>query len=286
MKSQTILKKEKIFILLDKVRKPNPILNYGLKLAAQMRFSASLLAFKEDHKKPLMSLVPGGLSSFGARSMDTFAEQISPIPLETQLQRANSKLWGKLQYELGREANMDQVLSAIEEEEAFLLVLEGSDPKHKLQELMGTFDTRLAGSTDLPVLILPSSTHWKGVNKLLYVMDAEDLNQKALKSMYTLSKRLDAQLEGVMISEEAIGQSEGDFLLIRDNIQQEFPDVKLSLHKIYGEQKLEEVKILIEATEADWLIFEKKDRNLFERLFDDYHNHKLIQESPIPCLVF
>lgn len=117
-------------------------------------------------------------------------------------------------------------------------------------------------------------------------MDAEDLNQKALKIMYTLSKRLQARLEVVMISEEAIGQSEGDFLLVRENIQQEFPDVSLSLHKIYGEQKLEEVKFLIEATEADWLVFEKKDRNLFDRLFDDYHNHKLIQESPIPCLVF
>lgn len=286
MNSQTNLRKEKIFILLDKARKPNPILDYGLKLAAQMRFSASLLAFKEEQQKPLMSLVPGGLSSFGARSMDIFAEQINPIPLEPQLPRQNSKLWGKLHYELGRESNLDQILSAIQEEDAFLLILEGSDPKHKLQELLGTFDTRLAGATDLPVLILPPASRWRAVDKLLYVMDAEDLNRQALKSMYTISKRLEARLEVVMISEEAIGQSEGDFLLIRENIRQEFPDVKLSLHKIYGEQKLEEVQLLIEATEADWLVFEKKDRNLFERLFDDYHNHKLIQESPIPCLVF
>ncbi|MEL6253195.1 MAG: hypothetical protein AAFR87_14385 [Bacteroidota bacterium] len=107
MKPQPILRKEKIFILLDKARKPNPILDYGLKLAAQMRFSASLLAFKEEEPKPLMSLIPGGLSSFGARSMDVLAEQVSPIPLEPQLPRQNSKLWGKLQYELGREANLE-----------------------------------------------------------------------------------------------------------------------------------------------------------------------------------
>ncbi|MDW3651874.1 MAG: hypothetical protein R8P61_32660 [Bacteroidia bacterium] len=286
MKSQTILRKEKIFILLDKASKSNPILDYGLKLAARMRFSASLLAFKEEQQQALTNLLPSGLSPFGARSMDIFAEKVSPIPLDNQLSRESSRLWSKLQYELGREANLNQVLLTIQEEDAFLLVLEGSNPKHKLQEILGTFDTRLAGATDLPVLILPPSTSWKGVDKLLFIMDAEDLNRKPLKTMYTLSKRLEARLEVVMISEEAMGQSEGNFLLLRENIHQEFPDVNLSFHKIYGEQNLEEVQILIEATEADWLVFEKKDRNLFDRLFDSYHNHKLIQESPIPCLVF
>jgi hypothetical protein len=46
------------------------------------------------------------------------------------------------------------------------------------------------------------------------------------------------------------------------------------------------VKRLVEVLSPDWIALEQKNKNFFQRIFDDYNTKRLILQSEIPVLVF
>ena len=153
-------------------------------------------------------------------------------------------------------------------------------------EWFGTYETRIAEDADCPVLVLPEKAKWHGVAKILYVMDPDDSKVSNMRRLTDLAAGLDATLQVVMIMEKPNSDLDEGFEYVANVFQNLLQYKKVTYHKIYGERKVKEIKNLIAETRPDWLAVEQKDKNFFERIFDEYNTKRIILQSEKPVLVF
>ncbi|MFT4754505.1 MAG: hypothetical protein ACI85Q_002064, partial [Salibacteraceae bacterium] len=166
------------------------------------------------------------------------------------------------------------------------LVIEGRSDLTTLNEWFGTYETKIAERADCPVLIVQPQTVWKPIQKILYMMDMDDAKSDNLLVLTTLTESLDAHLQVIIFSDKDISEADATYQEMINDFKNLLGYKEPTFHRIFGEKKAEEVIGLVNAISPDWLAFEQKNKNFFERIFDDYNTKRLILQSEIPALVF
>ena len=97
---------------------------------------------------------------------------------------------------------------------------------------------------------------------------------------------MDAHLQvGFISKKNKIDANERFFEMVIE-IKELLNDKNASFYQIFGEKNSDDVKLLVEVLSPDWIALEQKNKNFFQRVFDDYNTKRLILQSEIPVLVF
>jgi hypothetical protein len=279
------MKNKKVFILLNDYVKISPSTRYGVHLAKELKTPGILLAI-EKINNPAMPFAASGVGMPYPKYQSFKDLKRKAILHLRKLCLDMRHIWREIYCDVAVGFSNQKVISLMDEKDPLLLVIEGRSDLTTINEWFGTYETRIAEGADCPVLVVQPEMVWKPVEKILYMMDMDDAKIDNLRTLTTLTKRLNAHLQVVIISDKDISEADGTYQEMISVFRNLLGYKEPTFHRIFGEKKAGEVIGLVEAISPDWFAFEQKNKNLFERVFDDYNTKRLILESEIPTLVF
>jgi hypothetical protein len=276
--------KKKIFILLNDYTKLNPVITYGVNLAKGLESPAILLAIAKLKSPATPATVVGGGLPYPNLDFNSLKEKailhLRKLYLEVQ------HIWRNVYCDVAIGVSQTKVISMMDEKDPFLLVIEGRSDLTTLNEWFGTYETMIAEEADCPVLVVQPQTVWRPVRKILYMMDMDDTKIDNLQILTTLTESLDAHLQVIIFSDKDISEAEGTYQEMINVFKNLLGYKEPTFHRIFGDKKAEDVIALVNSISPDWLAFEQKNKNFFERVFNDYNTKRLILQGEIPALVF
>jgi hypothetical protein len=279
------MKNKNVFILLNDYTKLSPVTAYGVHLARKLKTPAILLAIEKINNAAFPFVVTGGgLAYLMYQDFKTLKRKA--IPHLRKLSLDIRQIWRKVYCDVAIGFSNQKVISLMDEKESFLLVIEGRSDLTTLNEWFGTYETRIAERADCPVLVLQPQTVWQPVQKILYIMDKNDAKIDNLQILATLAESLNAHLQVVVVSKKGINKVDSTYEEMISVFRNFLAYKKPTFYRIFEDKKAEEVVDLVNDISPDWLAFEQKNNNFFERIFYNYNTKRLILQSEIPVLVF
>lgn len=276
--------KSKILIALKDYALPNNIVNYGSNLAKRLDVPATLIGVERIpvHSEPL-SITGSGIAQPAmtnlGRVKDNAEIHLNKLALEAKKIHPDTDFNVKIGFW------ESQLVNLSDEENPFLMVIEGNNELTTMNEWFGTYETRLAEGTSCPVLVVPSDYEYQSVRNILYIMDLEDETVENMRTLSRISKKLHAHVTVAVVSEN-VKEQDAKFVAMTKTFRQLLGYDSVTYRQIYTEQAAETIEEIMKETQSDWLAFEQQNKGFFERLFDDYNTQKLILKSEVPVLVF
>ena len=279
------MKKNKIFIALNNYHLQNPLANYGIQLAKKLERPAHLYGVQ---KVPLVT-EPTSITGTGLPT-----PSISGIGAVKK--EAEADLKKLLQETVGMYPNVtadveigfpeSTIIEKTEDENPYMVLVEGNNELTTLHEWFGTYETRLAENIDAPVLIIPSNYAWKPVHKMVYIMELNDQKVTNMRFLTDVAKELNAEIAVVLLSTEQNDQEIKKY----DNVVQTMKTLlgyeNVNFHQIFTQDSANTIDLLMGKVNADWLAFEHESKSFFERMIDNYNTKRLILQAETPVLVF
>lgn len=279
------MEEHKIFILLKDYTQQSLITKYGIHLAKEIKTKAFLLGIGKITSSATPTPVQASILPYptyvDAKAMRTkILSDLKRIQLEAK------EIWEEVYCEVAIGLSNSRVISITEEKDPTLLVIEGRNDLTTFREWFGTYETKIAENVNCPVLVVQPNTEWKPIKNILYLIDLDDAKVENMRTLTTLTQKLDAHLQVIFVSEKNRDEADGSYQQMVNVFKNVLGFKAPTYHRIFGEKRSSEVAGLVEALAPDWLAFEQKNKNFFKRLYDDYNTKRLILQSDIPTLVF
>ncbi len=279
------MENHKILIELESYEVPNPIAEYGARLAKSLNVPAQLVAIEELR----LELGPGAFTQSTIYQYDTFAMRDVMEAAKPQMEAITDWAkthWENTSYSLETGFRESTLIEKTEAELPLLVVVERKHHLTTLNEWFGTHETRLAVNIPYPVLVVPKEAeNWQPVERILYVMDVSDNVLDNVKTLQNLASRLGAAITVAAIFEEEFKENNPAFLTATTLLRQSLSPGTADFVQIFTANAAKTVEELALETGADWLAFQQKDKSFLARIFDQYNNEHLILHSKIPVLV-
>ena len=274
-----------IYVLLKDYTKQNLVTKYGIHLAKEINSKAVLLGIGKVTSAASPVIVNNSVLP-DAKYLDVKALKKNILTSLQQVRLDVLEIHDQVFCEAAVGLSDTDVVTMTKDKDPFLMVIEAQNELTSFNEWFGTYETKIAEDTDYPVLAVPPKTKWKPVKNILYLMDLDDAKVDNMRTLTTLTQKLDAHLQVIFVSQKDIEEADGSYQQMVSVFKNILGFKEPTYHRIFGANKGSEVAGLVDALAPDWLAFEQKNKNFFERLFDDYNTKRLLLQSDIPTLVF
>jgi len=277
------MKSNKIFIALNHAQLPNAVTLYGSHLAKQLDRPALVYGVA---KVPIVS---EPISIVGAKIPNP---NIDDAQAATEKKIASFmdealKIHPHISYKVEHGDAIENIINKAEEDNPYMVVVEGNSEFTNLHEWFGTYETKLAEEIEVPVLVLPESYFWKDVQKILYVMDIDDQKSDNIRLLTKIAESLNASVDVVMISEKQNDDEIHQHTQTIDILKNSLGFENISYHQLFTKNATGDVvDQLIKNINADWLTFEHQSSSFLDRVLGTDNSKRLILQSKIPVLVF
>ena len=279
------MKNKKVLIAVRNYEIPNLAVNYAVALSKSLERHALLVGVA---KAPVVigSTGIGGaeLSHYEFKNMEMVKEK-REIDLQAICLDAKN-IWKHTDYDIEIGFPEATVVNKAEQEYPYLVAIEGDHELTTLGEWFGTYETRLAEDIYVPVLVVPKDLQWKPVREILYVMELDDNKAKSIRHIFELSKDLKANLHVMIIGPDSSKEQLEKYNHIVNTIQQFYDCDQARFSLATHVESADEIIKKTEQMQVDWLAFDHKESNFFERVFSNLNTERLILKAEIPVLVF
>jgi hypothetical protein len=263
-------------------------MDYGVRLAKDLNRPASLVGIE---KMPISVMPITGTIDAGLMTQDMLTMGNVIDVAEPQLEHLKIKakeIWEQTTSDLEIGFPESKLEEITEDENPYLVIVEGHHELDTLNEWFGTYETRMAENLESPVLVVPKKTTSQPVQNILYMMDMNDHAVENMRILSQIATATDAHITVAVINSEndEVMESNPKYLRMVKTFRQFLGYDKMTYMQVFSNDAADSIKNLVKDKNADWLAFQHKDKSFFSRIFDDYSTEHLILQSKIPVLVF
>lgn len=175
----------------------------------------------------------------------------------------------------------ESILSVAEESSPEMIVVGTTGAGNALTRALGSVSAGVVQKASCPVLVVPPEAHYRGVNRILYAYDQQDIDVDTLPQLVTLAARLDADLVLAHVGAQSV-DSVASITRIIDRL---YKKDRVKLHRIEGDQVATSLLEYAKHESCEMIAVGVRRRSMLDVLLDDSVSAALIQQSNIPILV-
>jgi nucleotide-binding universal stress UspA family protein len=288
--------KKKIIAVIDLNRINHSIIEYSCRIAD--KYGLGLLLYNVQYTPSPMLTTAGSYSGMGNYYPFRLQEELMSKAEEkmAEITKKVRKRWPSVEYryEVGFMADsiVDKsrwVLKQVYDTDTFLVVVEKEHEYNWWNELLGTSATRIAEKSPCPVLIIPPEAQYQDIERIMYLVDAPDLQKDQLPNIQWLnnfSQRFDAALALAYLPDEGKELTETELELKMNELRDRMPLRKFFYYQFTPENTSGEMIEIAKISFTDILAFSYQSKSFFHRLFDNDDTRALILKATLPVLVF
>jgi len=139
----------------------------------------------------------------------------SPEEMEIEVETARNAFWEDYQnarkaYDIQVELEplieeglaIENILELAEKEEVDMIVMGSKGARKTPAGEIGGIAAYILGQTEVPLMIIPENTPFRGISKMIFANDFKEKDLKTLKNLLKLANKLDATIECIHIRPE------------------------------------------------------------------------------------
>ncbi len=270
--------------------------NYALELANL--YNADLKIF-HVYYAPIVDLVPItdaysiqvdmdiNLKELEDQAKRKLAEFVSDIR-ESASAKGYDKV--KISYSLREGIIEDEIVMMTKSFKPGIIVLGTKGKGEKHTDIIGSVVHRVLDKSRIPVLAIPQSSKFKGVEdikNIVYATDFDDSDYIAIRKLITIVAEFDLKIHCVHISKDEKDKWETAKM---ENLKQYFKKIQKNIEVkcsfIKGDNPVANLEAFCELNKIDIIALTSKKKGLLLRMFKPGLAKKLIHSSSIPLLLF
>ncbi|MFN3403518.1 MAG: universal stress protein [Cytophagaceae bacterium] len=180
---------------------------------------------------------------------------------------------------------LDTISSVVKEKRIDMIVM-GTDGASGLKDLLGsTFSESVAQKVVCPVLIIPGSTAFKRVSRIVYASELNGGEEQILKYIIHFASLYSSYIDVVHIADEYNPEVEDIAKSFIESLALKLNYDKLKFHLVAGDEVFAGLITFSKEEFANLLVVAPNQKSFFDRLFAKSHTKELARHSDIPLLV-
>lgn len=278
------MKKNKIAIVLNDYGLENSLGQYGINLAKALELPVSLLGIEN----PPLVTTPSAVVGTGLNYPETLVmkdlEKEANLKLKA-LSGQYRKSWPFVEYEV--QTGFTEVkLSDFEADESpFLILIERKSENSLINKWLGTYETRLAGSVDYPLLLVPEAAQWKGPRNIFYLIQQGDDVMEKVAVLEEIANQFDVNITLAFVSDDEL-TGNNPIHLKKNRILHHITNRIASVYyEIPTTQVSDRVFDYMKECKADWLCFQYKNQSLWDSLWNGQPIDEVLLKTGKPMLI-
>ena len=169
-----------------------------------------------------------------------------------------------------------------------LIVMGRTGSNSVFEKVFGTVSTHVAQNAFCPVLLVPQTTHFKGLRKVLYATNRPLLKEASnIRQLLSVMEAYQPEIHFVQVKNDIfnyydIDSEEKD---LAEFLKQTAPDWKFNIARIQSDNVVESLHAFAEEQAIDMIVIDTKHRNTIEQIFHSSMTKKMVLNSQIPLLI-
>lgn len=175
----------------------------------------------------------------------------------------------------------------IEKNESIDMIVMGTKGASGLDEiLVGSRASFMVGKANVPILLVPENAKFNQINNILLASDLQTfLKKKELEPLISLSKKFNAKVSILHITDKKEGEKLAGDTLIGSELKYDLQEVKYAFFTVSGKKIPEAIDKFMHEHKADVLVTVTNKGNLFHKVFHKSITKKMAMHTDIPMLV-
>lgn len=178
----------------------------------------------------------------------------------------------------------DEICEISENENIDLIIMGTTGASGIAEVLIGSNSASVVAKTKIPVLVIPPSTPYKDLNKIVYATDYNEPEFSSFLRLIYYAELFDCPLDVIHVKSESdryFNAENNFFKKNKDKIS--YP--KLQFVNLEKGDIITSINTYIDDHHADLLVMAKHNRNFFDRLFHRSLSKKMAFHTHIPLLI-
>lgn len=177
-----------------------------------------------------------------------------------------------------------QILTVSEEKEADWIIM-GTQGKSSIEKVIfGSVTAQVMTQANCPVLGIPASEFFHGIQRIVYATDYQEGDLESLKNLSQLARLFDSEIVVLHVATEDTPEEGPHFAAYTESIRQALDYPKLTFHLLKHPNVQEGLEEFIERCGVDLLTMCSKKRGLFGQLFHGSQTKKMVYHTKKPLL--
>jgi len=286
-----------IIVSIDSLSPNNELIKSGIYVAKHLNAKLSLLDFQFR-----TIAINEGTMNFGHTGLQIIDQKERVEKAETELNKIfvdTAKEWPHTTARLHAPKEpvwegdkSEYLIEEVNEQRPMLVMQTIKNDFNKINELLGTPETKLAEEADCPVLLLPENTFISNILSINYVLEREKLIEEVMKEVLFLRALLNKNATTVKTINilyyfgDTPEIAEKEIALKKSILIREIGSDYLHFHNLSSENIEEHIQENIKEQATHLFAFPNRNKSMFERLISNDNTKRLILKAEIPVLVF
>ena len=186
-----------------------------------------------------------------------------------------------------KEALLTDVTEHLSKHEGYDMVVMGTTGCDNTMEelLIGSNTEAVIEEVKCPVLSVPNTATWQGIQKIVYATDYAPGDSEAMAKVVELGSLFNANIDVVHVAKEADQDETSKGQILMRELQQKYPDVPLRFQIIVSKHAREGLKEYFVREKGDVLAVLRKEKGFLKNLFSQSLAEKMTYQAEVPLLV-
>ncbi|WP_299823991.1 universal stress protein [uncultured Pontibacter sp.] len=186
-----------------------------------------------------------------------------------------------------KEALLTDVTEHLTKHEGYDLIVMGTTGCDSTMEelLIGSNTEAVIEEVNCPVLSVPGTAEWQGVNKIIYATDYAPGDKEALEKVVELGSVFGADIDVVHVVKEASPEAAAKAESFWLELQQKYTGVPLHFQEIVSKRADEGLKDYFKRENGSILAVLRKEKGFLQNLFSQSLAEKMTYQAEVPLLV-
>ncbi|MEJ8801635.1 universal stress protein [Pontibacter sp. H249] len=186
-----------------------------------------------------------------------------------------------------KEALLTDVTEHLTKHEGYDLIVMGTTGCDSTMEelLIGSNTEAVVEEVKCPVLSVPGTAEWQGVNKIIYATDYAPGDTEALAKVVDLGSLFGAPIDVVHVIKESTREDSSKAAAFRQELEQAYPGVPMRFEEIVNKHAAEGLKDYFNRENGSILAVLRKEKGFLQSLFSQSLAEKMTYQAEVPLLV-
>ena len=186
-----------------------------------------------------------------------------------------------------KEALLTDVTEHLTKHEGYDLIVMGTTGCDSTMEelLIGSNTEAVIEEVKCPVLSVPATAEWQGINKIIYATDFVAGDTEAMEKVVELGSFFGAPIDVVHVVKESGGEGVAKAESLMQELQQAYPGVPMRFQEVVSRHADEGLKEYFMRENGSILAVLRKEKGFFQNLFSQSLAEKMTYQAEVPLLV-
>lgn len=181
---------------------------------------------------------------------------------------------------------LDELVELSKSGDYDMIVMGSTGSSDVLDRMFGKVSTHVAEFAECPVVLVPKTTTFQPVKKIMYGSDYESSERRVLQKLSEFANLFEAEVHLVHVYDEKEKQPNGMGVeLIKGTFENKAPELDFELHAMTSDSVSDGLQVYAQDHGMNWMVIAKPKKKFWQRWLHRSVTKEIVMNPNIPLMI-